>query len=329
MYSFLANFYPKKTKAAFYKLLDYFDLQVRKEFVMGSLFFFTIGITLSFALQFSTSLLKTIPSMLSLFLVWIGSFVLIHLIIYSILSIIALNRGRFIEGILPDALELISANLRAGLTIDRALVASNRKEFGYLNYLLNIVGKEVSTGKSVTDALMDMTKKVNSEKFSRTMELITTAMKSGGELSKLLGQVAENLIHQKNIEDKIKAGVSTYLIFIGAAVSFAAPFLYGLSSVFVDIIISSFSSVEIPPNAQMPFSLSLSKDMAAFLPGYVRFYATMSLSTLAIMSSFLLGLIKRGKAKFGIVYIPFILGMSMLTYIGISFGAQYLFSSIQ
>ena len=330
MYSFLSNIYPKKFKNMYYELLDYFDIKVRKEFILGTVMFFSIGLGLSIAFQFSTQFLGGLPPILSLLIFFLGFFILIQVLFYSIVSMVATNRAKYIESVLPDSLELISANLRAGMTIDRAMMAANRKEFGHLNILLTNVSREVSTGKEISEALMNMTRKVKSEKFARTIELIIMAIRSGGELSRLLGQVADNLVHQRIIEEKIKAGVTTYLIFIGAAVVFAAPFLYGLSSVFVKIIIGSFGNVNMPANSQaaMPFSISISPEMAIFLPPFVKFYAALSLATLGIMSSFLLGQIKAGKARFGLTYIPFIVGFSMGTYFIISSGAAYLFGSI-
>jgi pilus assembly protein TadC len=328
MYSFLSNLYPAKFREKFYIELGYFETRIRKEFILGTLLFFSIGISLSVSFQFSLELLSSLTPILAFAIMFFATLILLNVLVYSVLSIIAINRGRFIENVLPDALELISANLRAGMTIDRALIASNRKEFGYLNYLFNIVGKEVTTGKEIGDSLIGITKKVKSERFARSVELIVMAMKSGGEMSRLLSQVAENLVHQRNIEEKIKAGVTTYLIFIGVAVCFAAPFLYGLSSVFVKIMVSSFAGVEIPPNTNIPFSIDMDPKLAAFLPGFVKQYAALSLGTLGIMSSFLLGMIRKGKAKFGISYIPAMLTFTLLIYYAVSFAANLLFSSI-
>lgn len=330
MYSFLSNLYPEKAREEFLSLLSYFEVQVRKEFILGSIFFFVLGSSLIISFQFSRKILFMLPPVLALIIISIASFIVLHLLVYSIISMIATNRGRFIEKILPDALQLIAANLRAGMTIDRALLASNRKEFGYLNYLFIIVGKEISTGTEVSEALLNMTKRVKSEKFAKSLELIVMAMRSGGELSRLLGQVAENLVHQQNIEDKIRAGVTTYLIFIGAAVSFAAPFLYALSTVFVNIIITSFGNVDIPAEAMrnMPFTIKMTPEQVIFLPDFVKMYSMICLMTLGVMSSFLLGLIKKGKVKFGITYIPIIVGSSMLIYFVVRGGALFIFGSV-
>ncbi len=330
MYAFFSNFYPKKLRELLFNQFEYFSIKVRKEFIVGSLFFFSVGISISIAFQFAKTIFKNFPDILALIFLFIISFVIIQGFIYTVINIIATNRGKFIENVLPDALQLISANLRAGMTIDRAMIAANRPEFGYFNYHFNIVGREISTGTEVSDALMNMTKRVKSEKFKKTMELIVTGMRSGGELSKLLSEVAENLVHQKTVEDKVKASVMTYLIFIGAAVGFAAPLLYGLSTVIVSVLVNTFSSVDIPASSaqNMPFAIDMSEELAILLPEFVKMYTRVSLLTLAVMASFLLGLINKGEAKHGISYIPLIGGFGLLLYWAVSTGASALFSSI-
>ena len=52
--------------------------------------------------------------------------------IYIVLSLIADSRARFIEKMLPDNLQLIAANVRAGMTVDKAIWLSARPELGIL-----------------------------------------------------------------------------------------------------------------------------------------------------------------------------------------------------
>jgi hypothetical protein len=332
MYSYLSNLYPKGTREFFFRQLDFFDMKVRKEFVVGTILFFATGVSMSISFQFAKIFLRGFSPFVAFLLLFIGVFIAVHVLTYTIMNLIAANRATFVEGVLPDALQLIAANLRAGMTIEHALIAANRKEFGFLNDLFIIIGKEVSTGTEVSDALLHVTKRLKSQKFAKTMELIVMALKSGGELSRLLSEVAENLVHQKAVEDKIKASVMTYLIFIGAAVGFAAPMLYGLSSAIVKVIVTTFASIDPTAMAGVPNPPlkieGLSSDMAAFLPKFVKGFTQMNLSVLAVMASIILGLINKGKAKYGISYIPLILSSTLFMYWLVSTGANALFSSL-
>jgi len=328
MYAFFSNLYPKAARKFIFRQLDYFTVKLRKEFIAGAIYFFSFCAALSFSLQFSRSIFEVLHPFLALVPLFFVMFIVIQIVVYAIINIIITNRGRFIEGVLPDALQLISANLRAGMTIDRALMASNRVEFGYFNEQFNIVGKEISTGTEVNEALLNMKNRVRSKKFDKSIELVVEGMRSGGELSRLLSEVAENLVHQKTVEEKIKNSVTTYLIFIGAAVGFAAPMLYGLSTVIVKVIVETFASVEIPPSANMPFTINMSDEIAVFLPEFIKFYTKVSLVTLSLTASILLGLIKKGEAKYGLNYIPFIMTLSLVMYYLIATGAGALFASL-
>ena len=328
MYAFFSNLYPKTARVFIFEQLNFFTIKLRKEFVAGAIYFFSFCIALSFSFQFSKSIFEVLHPFFALILLFFIVFILLQIVIYAIISIIITNRGRFIESVLPDALQLISANLRAGMTIDRAIMASNRVEFGYFNEQFNIVGKEVSTGTEIRDALLNMVSRIRSKKFAKSIELIVEGMRSGGELSRLLNEVAENLVHQKTVEERIKNSVTTYLIFIGAAVGFAAPMLYGLSTVIVKVIVETFASVEIPPSTNMPFTINMSDEIAIFLPQFVKVYTRVSLITLSLSASILLGLIKKGEARYGLNYIPFIMGLSLIMYYLVSTGAGLLFSTL-
>jgi archaeal flagellar protein FlaJ len=328
MYEYLSNFYPKKLREYLYSQFNYFALTLRKEFIVGSIFFFSLCISLSVAFQFSRNIFSDMAPLFALIFTFIIVFLLLQFLVYTLININATNRGKFIENILPDALQLIAANLRAGMTIDRALIASNRIEFGYFNEQFIIVGKEVSTGTEISEALKNMTYRVKSLKFQKAIELIVTGLSSGGELSRLLSEVAQNLVHEKTVEEKIKTNVTTYLIFIGAAAGFAAPVLYGLSTVIVRVLTNVFSTVEVPASANMPFTISMAPETAEFLPGFVRTYTLFSLITLCIMASFLLGLIKKGEARYGISYIPFFVPFGVFVYWVVSTSAMALFQAI-
>src|SRR3989338_4839333 len=59
-------------------------------------------------------------------------FIFYIITIYMILIVKSNKKSKEIELVLHDALQLMSGNLRAGLTTDRALLLSSREEFGHL-----------------------------------------------------------------------------------------------------------------------------------------------------------------------------------------------------
>ena len=120
----------------------------------------------------------------------------------------------------------MASNLKSGLTVDRALLMSARPEFGPFEEELNIVGKEITIGKELDVALTNMTKRIKSDKLEKTIALIVSGLRSGGRLSSLLEQTAENLRRQKLVEDKVRSNVLMYLIFIFVAIVALVVFIY-------------------------------------------------------------------------------------------------------
>jgi archaellum biogenesis protein FlaJ (TadC family) len=229
------------------------------------------------------------------------------------------RRAKFIEDILPDALQLMSSNLRAGLTVDKALLLSVRPEFGPLQDELNLVGKEITTGKEIGEALMNMSKRIRSEKVEKSFLLIISGLKAGGELASLLEQTASNLRDQKFVEDKIRSNVLMYVIFIFVAIGIGAPLLFGLSSFLVEVIRNLLSNVQLPEEQMAMMTLPIKFTSVPLESSFVIRYALISLATSSIMGGFIIGLIAKGKEREGAKYIPLLIIIAIIVFFVIRF----------
>src|SRR3989338_6908138 len=127
MYRTFAMLYPSKWKKVLSELLVYSDIQIEPDRFLGFVLSFSFLLSLAIGFNFGV-----------------------------------LFKVKFIENILPDALQLMASNLRAGFTTDRALLLSARPEFGPLKDEINLVGKEITAGKPIEEALFNMTKRVQS-----------------------------------------------------------------------------------------------------------------------------------------------------------------------
>ena len=312
MYRFLSKFYPKKIKESYYRLLSYSNIKYHPDLFLGFILFFGLGIAL--AMTFYIGVFFRIY--------FLGTFLLIFLLIetsvYMILLLRADAKAKFVESILPDALQLMSSNLRAGLTTDRALLLSARPEFGPFQDEINLVGKEITMGKEINKALINMTKRIRSEKLEKTIYLIIAGLKSGGELSALLEQAAHNLRQQKFVEERIRSNVLMYVIFIFGAVGFGAPLLFGLSSFLVQVLTTTMAEVEVPETAistQLPISFA----RASIDPGFVVTFAVISLITTSILGGLVLGSISKGREREGIKFIPVLIVLSLSIFFLVRF----------
>lgn len=305
MYRFFSHFYPKKIREGYKSLLKVSDIRVDPNSLIGFILFFSLGI--SIALAFYFSLIFNIHVII-LFLVF---FFCLQALVYTWLSLKADAKARAIEKVLPDALQLMSSNLRAGITTDRALMLASRPEFGPFQKEINIISKEVTMGESLDKALMNLTKRVRSEKLEKTVYLLVSGIKSGGELAELLNQTSKNLRNQELIEEKVRSNVLMYVIFIFIAIGIGAPLLFGLSSFLVEVLIRNLANIEIPQVSAAGMSLPIAMTKISITSGFVITFAVISLLTNSIFGAFVIGLISKGKERYGLKLIPILAILSI------------------
>lgn len=305
-YGFISQLYPGKIRKDYIRLLSYFDIKIKKEYVLGFILLSGFGLSLIFSFQLA-SFYKA-----PFYLIFIFSFFIIEFLIHMLLTLAADKKSKFVEEILPDVLQLMASNLRAGLTPDKAFLVSTRPEFGLLNNEINRVGKELTTGKDIEHALRSFAKRFKSEILSKTVDLIVLSLKSGGEFSNLLDQTSDNLKQQKLIREKVRSNVLMYTIFVFSAISFGAPILFGFSSFLIQVLLKNLGAVDIA-GGQLTQQISLPIQLSniAISPDFVIFFIIVSLLTTSIMGSFVLGAISKGKPREGLKYIPILCFLSV------------------
>jgi pilus assembly protein TadC len=311
MYRFISKLYPRKLKENYIATLKYLDFKVDPERYIGF-----ITLVVFFLSIISAFILGIFYSKISPFLSWIGFFILYEFLFYLPLNLKTDNYSKKVEAVLPDALQVMASNLRAGLTIDQALLSSSKPEFGVFEKEMNRIGKEIATGTETTTALLNSAKRIKSEKYKKAIMLIVSGLRSGGRLSDLLSQTSENIRRQRLIEEKIRSNVMMYVIFIFAAIALGAPILFGLSSFLVNVLTSIFTKIDVP-DAALTGRLSLpiiSFSELTISKEFILKYSIVTLVTSSIMGSLIIGLIAKGKAKYGVKYIPFLILASLLVF---------------
>lgn len=305
MYRLISRFVPKILVKNYEALLRYSHIKINAESFVG--FVVSTGFLFALANAFFVSLKFNFP----LILVFLIVFLSFEILFYMWLVLKADKKSKFVENVLPDVLQLMSSNLRAGMTTDRALLLSAREEFGPFAIELNRLGKEISTGKEIDVALLDLATRIKSEKLEKTVFLLTSGIKSGGELSDLLDQTANNLRRQKVVDEKIRSNVLMYIIFIFVAVGIGAPVLFGLSSYLVEVLTKNLALVEIPTDSSITSSLPFALTSVSISVDFVIGFAILSLVTSSIMGAIVLGLISKGAAKYGVRLIPVLIIVSV------------------
>ncbi|MBD3252161.1 hypothetical protein GF386_00325 [Candidatus Pacearchaeota archaeon] len=207
------------------------------------------------------------------------------------------------ETVFPDFLQLVSSNLRAGITIDRAMILSVRKEFDPLDKEIEKTGKDITTGKDIDTALLEMSKRIGSERIKRTVLIILSGFRAGGNIATLLEETSVNMRERGFVEKRAASNVLMYVIFIFLAVSVGAPALFSLSTILVEILTTLLSGLPEVSTSEMAFTLQ----KINISPTFIIYFALVFMIVTDVLASLIIGLVSKGDEKDGFRYtIPLI-----------------------
>jgi flagellar protein FlaJ len=284
-------------------------------------------ITLSFLYSFSISILLfslVFVGMSFGYLIAILCFFVIEFIINLIIVLIGDRRGSYAETVLPDALQLMSANIRSGLTPDKALLFAARPEFGVLEKQIKLAASKAVAGESIEESLLSLGNKIKSRIITRTFTLIVEGMKKGGEIASLLEQTADDIRDLKMLKKEVSAQVGMYTILIFIAIGFATPLLFAFSTHLVATMSAISSTIAVPQSASYTALGPLQLSIVHISSDFLKTYSLITLTFTAIFGSLLIGMLQEGKEKAGVKYIPILLTLDITIY----FGARMLLSSL-
>ena len=285
----------------------------------GVLFYVSAIITTLIFITFIFPYLKRF----SLFEIYIFSFVswfavqlffatLFILLTYFYLDLKIYFRTKKMEGELPDFLEVLSANLKGGMTFERALWASIKPRFAILGSEVAKTSKKVMTGYEIGKALTELADKYNSLMLRRTVDLMMSEVESGGNVAELLDRVVDNLKEIKELKDEMSASAIAYVIFISVIVIAISPLLFALSLHLLVLILGFIGRISVATQSTtvLPFAFSKVKDPADF-----KTFSIAAISVISLFSSLIVSIVEKGDMKGGIKYIPIYVFGSMALYL--------------
>jgi len=287
------------------QLLIYADIDIPVKKVLETITQTVIGTTIIVsAIMFYIS-----------FTYFVFSLILTPIIIFSSMLILiyfqGAQRASITEEVLPEALTLMSTNLKSGLTPDRALLITARPEFGPLEKELKLIAKESLTNTPFEDAIMESAKKFNSIIVPRAFKLISEGIKRGGEMESILENTASHIREILSLKKHIRAEVTVQMLFIIFAAVIAAPLMFGVSTVIIEKMSSIGVSFQtgVPSNlgSNLPNPSAIASSAKYMLP-----YALIAIMINSLFASLIIGLIKDGRKITGLKYFPAILLISML-----------------
>ena len=128
---------------------------------------------------------------------------------------------------LEDALNMIAGALKAGFSINQALEEVADQDIHPLSVEFRLLTQEIRLGVSLEQALDNMSRRMESDDFELVAVAISTARKTGGELTGTLSRVAGLIRERVRISQKVRAltamgrlqaimiGLMPYLLLLG------------------------------------------------------------------------------------------------------------------
>ena len=252
------------------------------------------------------------------FALGVFTIIIVHAIEYANLVLTSNSRAAKVEEVLPDFLSLVSSNIRAGLTSDRALIISARDEFGPLTDAIRKAGKNSITGMPLEQVLLQMGEYINSNTLRKTFGLIVEGMQSGGDMAELLEKTALDLRKFRSVRREIGSIILNYELFIIAAISLGAPMLYGVSTFLVDIMLRIKSKIAASTSGDgasaMSGQIGIFKGKLLLTPEAISFFAMSSRVITVFFGCMAVGVMGSGRRVEGLKYFPVLalLGIGIL-----------------
>jgi Flp pilus assembly protein TadB len=253
--------------------------------------------------------------------IWTGVFAFLLIftffILYFFLDMRMFNRKLQIETVLPDFLQLTSANISAGMPLDKALFFAVRPQFGILAKEIEEVAKATVAGEDLTVALEKFASKYDSTMLTRSVNLMVEGIQAGGEMAELLNKIAINIQELRLMKREMAANVTTYVIFIGFATIVGAPLLFSLSTTLAQIIQNVVASLDLG-SASSSMGVSLTFNANAVNISDFKLFSVLALCITSFFSASIISIIRKGNIREGIKYIPiFIIVTISLYFLGV------------
>jgi len=106
---------------------------------------------------------------------------------------------------LPDALNSISASLRAGTNLSKAMQQIAEQQPAPMSQEFTLVLSEYKMGKPLEESLQDMYKRIKRQEVDLLISAISISRSVGGNLAETLETLAKTLREKAQIEGKIDA----------------------------------------------------------------------------------------------------------------------------
>ena len=253
--------------------------------------------------------------------------------IYTILLLTANSRIALAEDALPDFLSLMSSNIRSGLTPDRALSLSARKEFGPLTKEINIATKLVIGGRSFEDAFEMVGTNLGSSIITKAVRLIVEGSRAGGNLSELLDSTTTDIRRFNALRNEVSSNVMLYRFFLFTAAALGAPFLFATANFVISLVhgLQSMAKIDVVQTSMggqiFPILEKMSTN-SVISPDVIFYFSLGAMFLSTLFAALAGGVISTGRASDDLKYFPVLLILALVIFMGTRFVLEQLFATM-
>ncbi len=281
-------------------------------FFGGILTFAGVFLILLFILHFSALLILIGSS--------ISGFFLFMIIVYMVLEYKIDKRKTFLEELLPDYLQIVSANLRSGISLDRAMLLSLRPEFQYFNEDIKELSRKIYAGESFENGLREVSNNYRSNQLKQSVRMIIESLKYGGATADLLDQISKDLRNQQMVQKEVSGQLFMYSLFVAFAGLIAAPALFGLTGEMITVVSKIWVGIlQSNPAGFSSVGLSLLKPSPPKItPLQYHNFSLAAIITITGFASVIMSAISSGSIVRGIKYTPLfiLIGVGIFLIVG-------------
>ena len=236
---------------------------------------------------------------------------------YTMVSVAAERRKDEMEEVLPDALLLVSANLKSGISIEKAFLMSARDEFGPLAEEFEKTAMQIFGGVPVAQSLTQMENRVKSELFSETLKLLVDGLESGGDTAALLESSADDIRNSLELQEEINSNIRMYVIFIVMAAVVGAPLLFSISVYMSQNTANMWNNVNLQElqDSQASSKLGFSFQKPDVDTAFFETFSLMAIIAINFFAGLIISEIKNANIKQGAKYIPVLITVSVVLFI--------------
>ncbi len=238
-------------------------------------------------------------------------------VIYMVLEFYIDARKTKMENMLPDFFQITAANLRSGISLERAMLLAARPEFTFLSEEVKELNRRVFGGQTLELSLAEFGQRYRSFQLNHAIRMISESLRYGGAMADLIGQISADMRNQQLIQKEVAGQLLMYTIFVAFAGLIAAPVLYGLTSQMIVVTDDVWNGIlQSNPNGLPSAGVSFLKPAPPQItPAQYDDFSYAAIIIITGFASLIMSAISSGSAVKGLRFMPIFIVVGIIIFI--------------